>query len=134
MKKTNLIIIAVVVILAVGGGSFYFGMSYGKSQNTRPNFTAGNFQGMRANRTGANGGNFILGSIISSDTTSITLQLPGNAGSKIIFYSDKTQISKMASGSISDLANGTSVSINGTTNPDGSVTAQSIQIRPALTK
>jgi hypothetical protein len=72
--------------------------------------------------------------VIAKDATSITLQLPGNAGSKIIFYSATTQISKMASGTPVDLANGTNVSITGTANSDGSVTAQAIQIRPALSK
>ena len=84
----------------------------------------------RVNRTGG-GGNFISGSIISEDSTSITLQLAGNAGSKIIFYSGYNSNWKMASGTASDLSTGTNVSVTGTTNSDGSVTAQSIQIRPA---
>lgn len=133
MKKTSSIIIIIVVLLVVGGGAFYGGMIYGKSQNVRPTFSfgpGGNFQGMRGNRTGANGSNFISGNILSKDSNSITLQLPNNGGSKIIFYSGTTQISKMASGTADDLTTGTSISVNGTTNSDGTLTAQSIQIRP----
>lgn len=130
MKKNALIIIAVVVLLVVGAAAFYGGMIYGKSQNARPNFSAENFQGMR-NRGGPNGTGFILGDIIAKDANSITLQLPNNSGSKIIFYSGTTQIGKFTSGTANDLATGASVSVTGTTNSDGSITAQNIQIRPA---
>ena len=129
MNKTSKIISGIVILLIVAGGAFYGGMIYGKSQNVRPTVASGTFQ-TRVNRTGGSG-NFISGSIISEDSSSITVQLAGNAGSKIIFYSPTTQIGKMASGSASDLTAGTTVSVTGTTNSDGSVTAQSIQIRPA---
>ncbi|MCX6718314.1 MAG: DUF5666 domain-containing protein [Candidatus Staskawiczbacteria bacterium] len=128
-KFKTIHIIAVIIILVIVGGSFFGGMLYGKSQNSRSFAGNGTFQ-TRINRAGT-GGNFISGSIISKDATSITLQLPNNTGSKIIFYSDTTQIAKSATGTANDLATGTSVSVTGTTNSDGSVTAQSIQIRPA---
>jgi hypothetical protein len=128
MNKTNKIILAVVIVIIVAGGSFYGGMIYGKSQNPKPGSGSGTFQ-TRINRAG--GGGFISGSILSKDASSITLQLQNGSGSKIIFYSDTTQINKQALGTATDLATGTSVSVVGTTNSDGSVTAQSIQIRPA---
>jgi hypothetical protein len=133
MKKNILAIIAIIILLAVGGGAFYGGIIYGKSQNARPPFAGGNFPGANGNKTGvnsANGANFILGDIISKDATSITVQLPNNAGSKMIFYSGTTQINKMATATPDDLSVGTTVSVTGTTNPDGSVTAQNIQLRP----
>jgi len=129
MKKNILVVIIVVVLLAVGGGSFYGGMIYGKGQNARPSFANGNFPSMGGSKTGANGSNLISGDIISKDSNSITLQLPNNGGSKIIFFSDTTQISKFATSTVADIATGTSVSITGTTNSDGTVTASSIQIR-----
>jgi len=128
MTKTLLISISTVILLAVGGGAFYGGTIYSKSQNARV-FNVANFQGVRGNRT-AGLGNFILGDIISKDSSSITLKLPNSAGSRIIFYSDITQISKTTTGTANDLVAGTSVSVTGATNPDGSVTAQTIQIRP----
>ncbi len=133
MNKKYLVSILVIVMLAVGGGAFYGGMIYGKGQNIRPEFTAGNFQGVRGNRTGttAADGSIVSGDIISSDTNSVTLLLPNNAGSKIIFFSDTTQISKYDAGTASDLTAGNSVSVMGTPNSDGSVSAQTIQIRPA---
>jgi hypothetical protein len=82
----------------------------------------------------------VSGEIISKDDKSITVKLMGGnpdnpasgsqSGSKIIFFDQNTAISKMAAGSISDLAAGTQISITGTTNPDGSVIAQTISIRP----
>jgi len=128
-KIKTIYIITVVIIIILIGGAFYGGMLYGKTQ-ARPGFTGanGSFQ-TRINR--GNGGNFISGDIISKDATSITLKMPNNGGSKIIFYSGTTQINKSATGTANDLANGTAVSVTGTTNSDGSITAQSIQIRPA---
>ena len=133
MNKTSKIISGIIILLIIGGGAFWTGMNYGKSQAKPATGFAGNFSAMRGSRTGAgaSGAGFILGSIISSDSNSITLQLPSNGGSKIIFYSNATQISKTASGSATDLAVGTTISVTGTTNSDGSVTASSIQIRPA---
>jgi len=119
---------ALIIIIVLIGGSFYGGVFYGKSQNARPGFGNESFQ-TRINRTGSNGSSFISGNIISKDANSITLQIPNN-GSKIIFYSDTTQINKFAAGTADDLLAGTSVSITGTTNSDGSITGQSIQIRP----
>ena len=130
MKKNILVIIVIVVLLVVCGGAFYGGMVYGKNQRAS-SFAQGNFTGIAGSKTGANGAGFTSGDIISKDNTSITLKLPNNAGSKIIFYSNTTQVSKMAPGTQDDLINGTSVSVTGTVNSDGSITAQSIQIKPA---
>lgn len=130
MKKSALVSIIIIALLVVGGGAFYGGMVYSKSQNSARQFGAANLQGFR-NRTGAGGSSLTSGSVLSKDGTSITLQLPNNGGSKIIFYSGTTQINKMAAGTPDDLSAGTNVSITGTTNSDGSVTAQNIQIRPA---
>lgn len=144
MNKTILIVIAVAIM--VGGMAFYGGMKYAQSQaladrqqrfvqNGGPGGSAGiGFRGGRAG--GANGNNFAVGEIISKDDKSVTIKLrdnrlpDGQGGSKIIFFSGSTEISKLASGSINDLEIGKSISVNGTANPDGSLTAQSIQLRP----
>lgn len=131
MNKTSKIISGIVILLVVAGGSFYWGTNYGKGQTmTAASSLRANFAS-RTGRTGVAGAGFTTGTIISKDSSSITLQLSGGTGgSKIIFYSNATQIGKMTTGTGADLTNGTTVSVTGTTNSDGSVTADSIQIRP----
>ena len=153
MQKFLLTIIAVAII--VGGGSFYGGMKYAESKNSRSRFLQENFQnlqslspeerqqrfqqmaghmetGVRGERMGgAARASFIDGEILSKDDKSVTIKLR-DGGSKIIFYSETTEVSKSVQGTTGDLAIGRQVSISGKPNSDGRITAQSIQIRPAL--
>jgi len=129
MKKT--ILIAVIVAVVVGGAAFWGGMKYSQMTTAGRRTGQGAFQGaagggLRGIRTGAN---FVNGDIISKDDKSITVK-DRTGGSKIIFLSNSTEVSKFATGTASDLNIGTSVMANGNTNSDGSITAQSIQIRP----
>jgi hypothetical protein len=134
MNKQTLIggLIAVAI---VGSGAFYGGMTYAKGKTpTRGQFANGQFTGAgtagaRGARTGGMGG-FAAGEILSKDASSITIQMP-DGSTKIILVSTSTQIMKSAAGSLNDLTTGTEVIANGSTNGDGSITAQSIQIRPA---
>ena len=133
--KTNTIIVFIIIAVLIGAGAFYGGMVYGKSQNGSA-FNSGRFQGFNGNgaqrgvRPGANGG-LVSGQILSQDDKSVTLKLL-DGGSKIIFFSDSTQITKSATGAVTDLTTGKNLMVTGTTNTDGSITAQTIQIRPAI--
>ncbi|MDD4901219.1 MAG: DUF5666 domain-containing protein [Patescibacteria group bacterium] len=131
----------IIALVIVGGGAFYGGMLYGKSQKSGlRNFSgplgqAGFGQAANGNgpgRNGANrmGGGLINGQIIAADDKSITVKLT-DGGSKIILLSGETQISRFAAGSAVDLTVGQAVMASGTTNSDGSVTAKMIQLRPA---
>lgn len=134
MKKQTQWIVAAVVVAVV---LFYAGMQFGEGQTTSVLGGAQNGQGgARGGRMGAQqggrggpGGGFVNGSILSKDDKSITVGLT-SGGSKIIYFSGTTTIGKMAAGSASNLVVGEQVSVNGTAAADGTVAAQSIQIRP----
>lgn len=129
----------IITAIVVGGAAFFGGMQYAKSQvPMRTGF--GNFVGGGAavgtaggRRTGMNvagaSSGAVIGQILSRDAQSITVQTQGN-GSKIVFLSTSTAVMKTAAGSSEDLVNGAQVVISGTANSDGSITAQSIQLRP----
>lgn len=130
-KNTTTIIIGMVLIIA----AFFGGMFYGQSKTPTVNQGArnGNFLanggGMRNGRTG---GGFSGGQIISKDTTGVTIKAQ-NGNSEIVLISNSTPVLKFVAGSLNDLSVGQDITVTGTPNSDGSITAQSIQIRPATT-
>ncbi|HAO64656.1 TPA: hypothetical protein DCQ44_01605 [Candidatus Taylorbacteria bacterium] len=138
--QTKIIIGVVAVVVAVG--VFFGGMKYGEAQvATRVGNRTGQFangqagaNGMmgRQGQLGANGtrAGFVVGDVLSKDNQSVTIKLQGG-GSKIVFTSASTTVLKASSGTVNDLVTGTTVTVQGSTNADGSITAQSIQIRPA---
>jgi hypothetical protein len=133
MKKYSTHIVwAVIAIVALAGG-FFWGKSAvaargaGSFAGGAASGTRGGFGGVA--RGGAAGG-FVTGQITANDGTSLTVQL-ANGNSENVFYSSSTPVIKPSPASASDLTTGTMVMIGGTTNSDGSVTAQSIQIRQA---
>lgn len=133
MTKNNKIIAGVVAVVLLGG-AFYGGDVYGRSSASAKSTFAGGtgFARGGAGTTGARGagGGLVTGQIISAASGSVTVKL-ANGNTQIILLGDSTQIMKTAVGSASDLSAGTNVVVTGTTNSDGSLTAQSVQIRPA---
>ena len=141
-KYTKKIISIILVIIAVGalaGGAFYGGIKYEENKTTQgiSQERQQRFQQMGASAAGAMAGrpgsqlgnNFVAGEILSKDEKSITVKLR-DGGSKIVFFSDTTEVDKFTTGSSSDLEVGKTVTVTGKTNQDGSITAQSIQLRP----
>lgn len=141
MKK-NVLVICALVVAIVGVGCFYGGVAYGKSSgkgSMAKNFNFGQLGanmsgamgqagGGRANGTGMTGG-FATGEIVSIDSQSVTLKI-GDSGTKIVFFSSSTAVMKIEQGSVGELKTGDSITVSGKANSDGSLTAQSIQIRP----
>jgi len=127
--KSIYFVIAILVVL-VGGGAFFAGMKY--QQSKQPAFLrqTGGVQGQRTG-TGENRMGFrpVNGEIISSDEKSITVKLQ-DGSSKIVLFSDSTEINKAAEATKEDLKTGEKVAVFGTENSDGSVTAQNIQLNP----
>ncbi len=133
-------IIAGVVCVVLMGASFYGGVLYDAHSRTsaRGNFSAAQFNrsgstGGMMNTMGANSrmfGGLAAGEIVSVDASGLTLKMQ-DGSSKIVLLSASTTILKSTSGTSADLVPGASVTVTGSGNTDGSVTAQSIQIRPA---
>ena len=130
MKKTY--IWGVIVLLLVAGGSFYGGMAYGQNAAAAARsaaFTTGAGARFAGRAAGAAGG-LTAGQVIAKDATSITVQM-SDGSTKIILVGSGTQVMKTDAGTLGDLAVGTNVTVTGTANSDGSMTATAVQIRPA---
>jgi len=116
------------VAIIVGAGGF-FGGKY--QQSKQPAFLRqfGTGQGMRAGQGQGTRQGFrpVSGEIISADEKSVTVKLQ-DGSSKIVLFSSKMTINKAAEGTSADLKVGERVSVFGTENTDGSVTAQNIQL------
>ncbi len=127
--------VSIPVIILV---SFYAGVQYEKSKtptfdgnrNNMMQAGAGAYGGRTGGRSGAMNSGFSSGEVLSKDDKSLTIKLR-NGGSQIVLLSDKTQVVKSDQGTLNDVTVGENISINGTANQDGSVTAESIQIRPS---
>lgn len=126
--KNKSLIITVVACLVVGAAAFFGGMQYQKMQ--RSQFGAAGATG-RFSRTGTTqaGAAPIRGQIISADSGSITVKMQ-DGSSKIVILPTNTNIMEATSASQQSLTNGQTVMVIGTTNSDGSVTAQNVQINP----
>ncbi len=132
-STSKLITIVIAIAVVVGGGAFYSGMKYAESKNSqrqqRLQELGANVGGFRNRTGGQQGGGSASGEIIAKDDKSVTIKLR-DGGSRIIFFSDSTEITKSAAGSLNDLEMGKSITIRGSQNSDGSITAQSIQLSP----
>ncbi|MDD5566926.1 MAG: DUF5666 domain-containing protein [Patescibacteria group bacterium] len=159
MKKNYLITIIAVIVFGAGG--FFSGLTYQKSQDSLAGLTGQDLTnkmqslGLSSGGFGAGrnvngsistpndrdfpdgtsgrqfgGGGMINGEIVGLDSQSITVKQQ-DGSTKTVYFSTSTEINKTATGSTSDLAVGTTVMANGTSNTDGSITAQNIQLNPA---
>lgn len=136
MKHNQILIIILIGLITLGTG-FFGGIKYQERQSVKTvgfsrfgNFVNQGERGSTNQRVGMNrglGGSAISGEVISVTDSSVTVKL-SDGSSKIIILAGSTTINKTEAGSKTDLAQGTKVVIFGSTNSDGSVTAQNIQI------
>ena len=146
-NKKNVMLVAGFIVVALI--AFYAGTAYSKSKSATPQGGSQTGFGGQSGQFGqgrgmrAVGGN-VFGQIIAKDANSITVEIKAPngqngtntastvTGSKIVFYTGTTTILKTTDGTTDDLAVGKNISVQGTANPDGSVIAQSISLRPAM--
>lgn len=135
--KDKKIVGMIVIVLLVAGLSFLVGMKYGGSKSSASQLISrqGGF-GQNGGRIARGGAGLVSGKVLSIDANSMTVEL-GNGGpqgtqggSKIVLFSPTTKIEKTVDGAVVDVVVGKQVMITGTANPDGSVSATSVQIRP----
>jgi hypothetical protein len=129
-------IIAVVLIVVAAGAGFFGGMQYQKSQRSAA-FGQGQFAGPGGQggggfrRFGAGGQNAnvqaVRGQIVSADNGTVTIKM-NDGSTKLVVLSGSTNVMKATKGSSSDLTAGQDVMVFGSSNSDGSVTAQSVQV------
>ena len=144
MKKVWIVVGVLVLVVAVGGGAFWAGMSYGKSQASQ------DVTSLMQERFGARGGQFPEGGQFlggdqlpqggQGDTTQFgdgvrgtieaiegeTLVINTDEGIIRVQTTDTTLIEKNMSVGVGDLEVGEMVVVSGPQNDDGSVTARSI--------
>ena len=144
MKKIWIVVGVLVLVVAVGGGAFWAGMSYGKSQAEQ------DVVGLMQERFGARGGQFLgpgqlpeggqLPQGVQGDTTQFgggirgtieavegdTLVINSDEGIIRVQTTDTTLIEKNMSVGVGDLEIGETVVVSGPQNEDGSITARSV--------
>lgn len=128
-KITVIFIISLVVVV---GLSYWLGT---KHSTATPTPTPGQFGGNRGNFSRVSGGQFggrgggVTGEIISFDGQTLTLKNDTGGGSRLVFLSTSTPITKTEPGSVDDLKPGQTVMVLGSPTTDGSIKAQTIQLR-----
>lgn len=139
MKNIKPIIPVILILVGLGVG-FFGGYEYRNYRltQTRGGFMIGNgtngtrfVGGRQGGQGGMMGRGLVVGSIISNDSSSITVKLP-DGSTKIVLLGSSTAYSNTISAAQSDLKTGSSVAVFGTTNSDGSVVAATVQINPAF--
>jgi len=127
----NKIVIGVLA-LVIAGGAFWGGYAVGGS--SKPNTFGlmdkdGNLQSRQTRMGGV--GSALSGEIVSVDDGMMTIKTR-EGSSRVVLMGQSISVGKVVSGSGDDLVAGTNVMISGILNTDGSMTAQSIQIRTQL--
>lgn len=134
MKQQHIIGVLVGAII-ISGIAFYLGTLYQASKQS-PSF-ANAVAGAGSRRFGGmgsgtrNGFRPVAGDILSADDKGMTVKLQ-DGSSKIIIFSDKMTVNKAEQATKADIKVGDKVSVFGTDNSDGSVTAQNIQLNPMI--
>ncbi len=131
MNKNTMMVVAIVLIVLAGVGGFVGGIQYQKTNAGAGNQGANGTFRQRFGMMGQNGQNFRpeRGQVISFSNGTMTLKL-SDGSTKLIVLPSSTNYLKTDTASQSDIKTGDTVTVLGTQNSDGSVTAQDVQLNP----
>lgn len=139
MNKNSMMIIAVVLIVLAGVGGFVGGMFYTRvhqglgfagalngndNGNGSRRFGPGAMMGGNGQNQNFRGGR---GQVVSLGNGTMTIKLP-DGSTRLIVVSDSTNYLKTDKVTQSDIKTGDTVTIVGTHNSDGSITAQDVLV------
>lgn len=126
-KNVKQYVMGVLIAIVCFGGGYLAGKNQGGVQSSVSQ--NGGRQGSGMNRTAFRGSAGLLaGDVVSKDATSLSIKMR-DGGSRVVLYSPSTSVLKSVAGVIDDVIQGEIITVSGTPNSDGSITAQSIQIR-----
>jgi hypothetical protein len=131
MKKYLVHIVWLVIAIVALGGGYFWGKASGAASRAA-GFAGAYSSSTRRTASSAAGGGLVTGTIATMGSSSITLQL-ANGNSEVVFYSTSTPVSEPTVVSADTLKVGIPIMVGGTSNSDGSLTATTIQVRPAGT-
>ena len=123
------IIITAIVALGIGLGGGYAAARASAPANTggsNASFARGGARSLRSRNQSANG--FIAGTVAKKDSESITINTR-DGNSHLVLLTPATSVFKSVAGSLTDVTIGSTVTVSGSTNSDGSISADSIQLR-----
>jgi hypothetical protein len=131
MSKKKGPMVAVALMLLAGMGGFFGGTTYQKTQagTALGGFSAGggpSMAGQIQNGSQSQGMAPTSGAILSSDSKSLTIKT-SDGSSKIVLLKTDVAINKLSKVSLTDLKKGENVTVFGTSNSDGSLTASSVR-------
>ena len=132
-KKIGTAAVAAIAIISLVAG---FGIGWSFSGSKKSSFPSnGNFQQMRNGGSGQFGGarqsglSIVSGEVMKLDANSMTVKTE-DGSSKVVYFSESTVVSQMATSSVESLQSGKQVIVSGKENSNGFLTVSSIQIRP----
>jgi len=114
---------------SVYGGTLYAKSKIATVQSPQARMGANGSRNFLGGQAGRSQQGLASGEVLAFDGQSLSLKLSG--GSKVVFTSASTTVTRMTEAQLIDITAGANVTVNGVTNADGSITAQFIQIRLA---
>lgn len=130
MNKNTIIVIAVILVVVAAAGGFFGGIMYQKNQASTGATGRGSYAA-RFGQSGQNAASFrsARGQVLSMTDNTLTVKM-SNGSTELVILSSSTSFAQSAKAASSDIKTGDTVSVVGTANSDGSVTAQDVQINP----